>query len=73
MKKVIAQDLKDCKKNIKLLIGTSEQVENKDMVRHVWNRLLYESFDSKALKEVILTDKNKFNRYDITYNEKIRR
>lgn len=72
MKKAIQEDIKVCESNIKDIINVSGGLKNKDIIRNAWYKSLYETSDSKDLKDILLDDINKFNAYDDTYNSKLK-
>lgn len=72
MKKAIQEDIKVCESNIKDIINVSGGLKNKDIIRNAWYKSLYETSDSKDLKDMLLDDINKFNAYDDTYNSKLK-
>lgn len=69
MKKVISSDIEACEKQIKILTDTSLSIENKDILRNAWYKLLYDHFNSKTFKD-LLDNKKKFDIYDKTYTDK---
>lgn len=72
MKKAIQEDIKACELNIKDIINISGGLKNKDIIRNAYYKSLYETSDSKDLKDMLLDDINKFNAYDDTYDSKFK-
>lgn len=72
MKKTIQEDIKACELNIKDIINISGGLKNKDIIRNAYYKSLYETSDSKDLKDMLLDDINKFNAYDDTYSNKLK-
>lgn len=70
MKKVILEDIKVSKKSLEKLIDTSITIENKNILRNIYNKAILDNCNSGSLKELILDDKKKFDIYDKTYNDK---
>ena len=70
MKKVIQADIKVCEDNIKKITDISGGLKNKDYIRNLYYKSLYETSDSKDLKDLLLDDINKFDAYDSTYADK---
>ena len=71
MKKVILADCKACKDQINKLIDTSNGIADKDIVRNIYYKSLYENSNCKQLKDIIYDEVNKFEVYDRTYQEKL--
>ena len=71
MRKYIQNDIKALKIRINTLIDLQGGIKNKNIVRNLYFRALYNFRDSKSLKDILFDDIKKFERYDKTYNEKI--
>ena len=69
---LIQEDIKACELNIKDIINISGGLKNKDIIRNAYYKSLYETSDSKDLKDMLLDDINKFNAYDDTYDSKFK-
>ena len=71
MKKDLEKDLKLCKLQLNKLIDLQDGIKNKNIIRNLWYRVLYKYTDSKTIKDILLNDIHRFERYDKTYNEKL--
>lgn len=69
MKKAIISDIEACEKQIKILTNVNLSMKNKDILRNAWYKILYDNFNSKTFKD-FLDNREKFNKYDKTYNDK---
>lgn len=73
VKKVILADCKACKAQINKLIDTSKGISDKNIVRAIYYKSLYENSNCKELKDLIYDEVNKFDVYDRTYEEKLKK
>ena len=71
MRKTIEDDIKICRKNLNKMMDTSKGLKNKQILKSIYYKWLYNNTNSKDLKDILLDDVNKFSVYDKTYNEKI--
>lgn len=72
MRATIKSDLELCKKNIKSLVDISKGAKDPDILRKVYNYTLGSIANGTNLKSFIFDDKNKFQKYDDYYNQKLR-
>lgn len=71
MRKAIQADIKVCEAELQKLIDTSAGIQDPMVAKHLYNRILYSVTKSKTLKEILLDDRKKFDRYDKTYFDKL--
>ena len=71
MRKAILADIKVCEAELQKLIDTSAGIQDPKIARHLYNRVLYSVTKSKTLKEILLDDRKKFDRYDKTYFDRL--
>lgn len=72
MKKVILEDCKACRAQIQKLINITDGLSDKDLIKKIYYKFLYENTNSQALKDFIFNNPNKFDIYDRTYAEKFK-
>jgi hypothetical protein len=70
MRDVIASDLALCEKNLKKLVDVSKGAKDPDICKRLYNKALNDYLNGVGLKEIIIDDKNKFEKYDQNYNKR---
>jgi hypothetical protein len=53
------------------MIDISGGFSDPQIAKHLYNRILYSITHSRTLKEILLDDRKKFDRYDRTYFDKL--
>jgi hypothetical protein len=71
MKKAIQSDLVVCEAELNKMIDISGGFSDPQIAKHLYNRILYSITHSRTLKEILLDDRKKFDRYDRTYFDKL--
>ena len=71
-RKYLQRDIKVLKNKINTLIDLQGGIKNKNIIRNLYFKVLYNFTDSRSLKDMLLDDIHRFERYDKTYNEKIK-
>ena len=71
MRKAIQADIAIIEKEMQKYIKTTDGIRDPDLAKHLYNRFLYKHTNSKALKDLILDDRNKFEEYDKMFQSKI--
>lgn len=64
MKKVILADIKAIESQMQKYIDISKGVEDPDLAKHLYNKVLYKYTGSRAIKDILLDDRNKYEEYD---------
>lgn len=67
MRAVLLSDIKQCEIQIDQLIDTTKGIKDPYLAKHLYNKVL--SHFNGGLKELLLDDKKKFDRYDDQYNK----
>jgi len=73
MKKVILKDIQDINKSYNRMIDTSKGIKDPNIGRHLYYKFLHDATGDKAIKDILLDDKDKFERYDQAYNYAMKR
>ena len=73
MKKSIKEDIKVCEAELDKLVDISGEFSDPKIAKHMYNRILYSLTGSKTLKDILLDDRKKFDRYDKAYFDKLQK
>ena len=67
MKARINSDIAGLEREINRMQNKQSTIKDPDFFRHVYNRILYEFFAGKTVKDLLLDDRAKFEKYDETF------
>ena len=70
MRQVIEQDLALCESNLSKLVNVSKGVNDPDICRKLYNKVMSDLLNGESIKDRLLDDKSKFEKYDQHYNSK---